>query len=491
PVGLGFHPDWDLHDPIAWLTGDPSALLPLLEQPVDATDLILLEQVDGEAITEPAELIGYLAGGGRREARLASLRLAAEAAFANTACPDPRVSSSYVEAAAEQEVAYATRTSAYGASKEIERALALKETFPGFRAALAAGEITERHCAALVDATRYLTDPDVLATIEAAALEKARTLTASELRKHLDKLISRHDPDATVRAHKAVATRDVYRQPIGDGMAFLGVTHQAPVIDAVFDAIDAAGKALRAQRGGAEALRTGNEDAASGACRADAMAALVLGTRDEEGELVYDASRTQAELHVVMDLDTLRGERDGLALLNGTPIPAPIAREVAGVADCWRRVVVDPVDGHLLDYGTRQYLPAALREHVLHRDPVCRRPGCTRRAQEMDHALPFPEGSSDTANCGGLCSRCHQVKTAGHATIEDSAPDGSGTWVTRWRQRIRIPAQPVLEPPPRPAAPPAGPPPPSCAAPAHPGAEEATGEHPAAGTGGPPERPPC
>ncbi|MBI1379281.1 MAG: DUF222 domain-containing protein, partial [Frankiales bacterium] len=429
-----------------------------------------LEQVDVEAITEPAELIDYLSVVGRLEARLASLRLAAEAAFAAKACPDPTVRSSYAEAAAEQEVAYATRTSAYGASKEIERALALKETFAGFRAALAAGEITERHCAALVDATRYLTDTEVLATIETQALDKARTLTASELRKHLDKLIARHDPDSTVRAHKAAATRDVYRQPIGDGMAFLGVTHQAPVIDAVFDAIEAAGKALRAQRGGAEALRAGNEDAASGACRADALAALVLGTRDEEGALVYDASRTQTELHVVMDLDTLRGERDGLALLNGTPIPAPIAREVAGVAESWRRLVVDPVDGHLLDYGTRQYLPAALREHVLHRDPMCRRPGCTRRAQEMDHALPFPEGASDTTNCGGLCSRCHQVKTAGHATIEDSAADGSGTWVTRWRQRIRIPAQPVLEPPPRPEPPrPAAP----TAPPAPPGAVQA------------------
>ncbi|MBI1376542.1 MAG: DUF222 domain-containing protein, partial [Frankiales bacterium] len=311
----------------------------------------------------------------------------------------------------------------------------------------------------------------------------------------LDKLIARHDPDATVRAHKAAATRDVYRQPIGDGMAFLGVTHQAPVIDAVFDAIQAAGKALRTQRGGADALRARNDDAASGACRADALAALVLGTRGEEGELVYDASRTQTELHVVMDLDTLRGERDGLALLNGTPIPAPIAREVAAVADWWRRLVVDPVDGHLLDYGTRQYLPGPLREHVLHRDPICRRPGCTRRAQEMDHALPFPRGASDTANCGGLCSRCHQVKTAGHATIEDSAADGSGTWVTRWRQRIRIPAQAVLEPPrpARPAAPPAA----GGVEPPRPGMGAQAGEGPVppedgspVGPADPPERPP-
>ncbi|MBI1376530.1 MAG: hypothetical protein GC157_03475, partial [Frankiales bacterium] len=145
----------------------------------------------------------------------------------------------------------------------------------------------------------------------------------------------------------------------------------------------------------------------------------------------------------------------------------------------------------LLDYGTRQYLPGPLREHVVHRDPICRRPGCTRRAQEMDHALPYPEGASDTANCGGLCSRCHQVKTAGHATIEDSAADGSGTWVTRWRQRIRIPAPSVLEPPPprtpsvaRPASPGVAPARPDAAGPSDPGPGEVTRD------GDPPERPP-
>ncbi|MBI1377121.1 MAG: DUF222 domain-containing protein, partial [Frankiales bacterium] len=244
--------------PLDWLTGQPSVLAHVLDRPVQATDALLLNRIDVEAITEPAELIDFIAVTARLEARLASMRLAAEAAFAAKACPDSTSAhATYADAAAEQEVAYATHNSVYAASKEIDRARALKEIFPSFRAALAAGEITERHCAVLVDQTRFLTDPEVLATIEAAALEKARTLTPSELRKHLDKLIARHDPDATVRAHKAVATRDVYRQPIGDGMAFLGVTHQAPVIDAVFDAIEAAGKALRAQRGGAEALRAG------------------------------------------------------------------------------------------------------------------------------------------------------------------------------------------------------------------------------------------
>ncbi|MBI1377235.1 MAG: DUF222 domain-containing protein, partial [Frankiales bacterium] len=189
--------------PLDWLTGQPSVLAHVLKRPVQATDALLLNRIDVEAISEPAELIDFIAVTARLEARLAAMRLAAEATFAAKACPDSTSAhASFADAAAEQEVAYATHNSMYGASKEIDRARALKELFPGFGAALAAGEITERHCAVLVDQTRHITDPEVLATIETQALEKARTLTPSELRRHLDKLIARHDPDATVRAHK-------------------------------------------------------------------------------------------------------------------------------------------------------------------------------------------------------------------------------------------------------------------------------------------------
>ena len=53
----------------------------------------------------------------------------------------------------------------------------------------------------------------------------------------------------------------------------------------------------------------------------------------------------------MIDLTTLRGEDDRLALLEGQPVPAQIAREWAEVVRTWRRVVTDPVDGHLLEYN--------------------------------------------------------------------------------------------------------------------------------------------
>jgi hypothetical protein len=113
-------------------------------------------------------------------------------------------------------------------------------------------------------------------------------------------------------------------------------------------------------------------------------------------------------------------------------------------------MVTDPVTGHLLDYGRTTYLPAPLRTYVMARDDDCRAPGCHSRAPsnaQMDHAIPFPDGPSDTANAGGACLATHQLKTAGYLHIENSAADGSCDWVTAWGQRVHIPARPFLHDP--------------------------------------------
>ena len=113
-------------------------------------------------------------------------------------------------------------------------------------------------------------------------------------------------------------------------------------------------------------------------------------------------------------------------------------------------MVTDPVDGHLLDYGDQTYLPDPLRTYVLARDGGCRVPGCTHRDPrrlQMDHAVPFPDGPSDTANTGGVCLAHHQLKTSGYLHIENSAADGSCDWITAWGQRIHIPARPFLHDP--------------------------------------------
>ena len=164
-----------------------------------------------------------------------------------------------------------------------------------------------------------------------------------------------------------------------------------------------------------------------------------------------------AELQVSIDLPTLLGVRqDGIAELIGYgPIPMSIARELAGDAH-WRRLVTDPIDGHLLDYDTTTYTPPRrLRDYVMARDRTCRMIGCRTPAHrtDLEHTIahrtePNPGsgsgsgpgsdptetaattgGSTSAANLGALCRRHHRLKTLGHWHLT-SHPDGSATWTT-------------------------------------------------------------
>ena len=79
----------------------------------------------------------------------------------------------------------------------------------------------------------------------------------------------------------------------------------------------------------------------------------------------------------MMDLPTLLGLRDDpVAVLGAGGIPAEAARALAADAG-FRRAIIDPATGGLLDYGRRTYVPpAALRRFLERRDQVCRFPGC-------------------------------------------------------------------------------------------------------------------
>jgi hypothetical protein len=243
--------------------------------------------------------------------------------------------------------------------------------------------------------------------------------------------------------------------------------HDTSTIRAIKARVDAAAGALCEDRGGRTALADGEEDAAMGACRADALATLVLGTEDADGGTTWVPEPDKVQVQLVIDLQTLRGEADRACLLDGQPVPALVGRELAGYAAAFRRMVTDPVDGHLLDYGSTTYLPAPLRTYVMARDGGCRAPGCSvrdPRRLQLDHATPFPDGPSDPANTGCLCVPHHQQKTNRLANIDNSGRDGSAEWVTAWGQRVHIPARaflhdPTDQPPPDPDPPPVEDPP--------------------------------
>jgi hypothetical protein len=152
---------------------------------------------------------------------------------------------------------------------------------------------------------------------------------------------------------------------------------------------------------------------------------------------------------VVVDLPTLLGLADHPAELPGYgPIPAGVARDWISDATTWRRLVVDPTTGHLLDHGPRvRTPPPRLRRHVMARDLTCAFPGCSRRAEscDIDHVDPWRAagdgGSTSAANLQPLCRRHHNLKTRRVWRVVANHPDRviwrapSGRLLTRHRPR--------------------------------------------------------
>lgn len=423
---------------------DDDLVADLATQPGDGLSLLWLESIDPASLSSPIDRVNYLKSLDRVTARTAALQARALAAVAGATS-----SASYLtETHLEHEVAVARRTSRFAAGRAIEMARSLVSDFPAFYAALGRGEVSSGHCVILVERTRVVVDSAQLATIERIVLPKARRMTPGEFAKSVAQAVMRVDHGGAVERHRrAKGRRRVSVRELDDGMGFLGLVDDWTTIHAMHATLSADARAMQLRRGGAPAVRD-DEDAALGACRADALSARVLGTVTDDGSVSWQRDAVAVTAQLVIDLETLRGETDHPCLLDGQPVPAAIGREVARGVARWRRMVTDPVTGHLLDYGHEVYLPEPLRRYIGARDGICRAPGCSARSAsrlELDHVMPFPEGPSSSANTGLLCSSpCHQLKTGGYVSMAGSAADGSCTWLTAWGQHLEIPARPFL-----------------------------------------------
>jgi hypothetical protein len=197
--------------------------------------------------------------------------------------------------------------------------------------------------------------------------------------------------------------------------------------------------------------------------RVEALARLVLGPGLDEGESgERPTPPLEARLDIVIDLPTLMGLAnggDGTAEIRGRgPIAAEGLRKLLAddsVAVTMRRLVADPLTGHLLDLGLHTYAVSdRLREYLVARDATCRFPGCRRRATrcQIDHADSWDDGGATSIdNLGPLCVRHHQLKTHGGWRITASGADGSCAWLSPMKRRYARDAEPIGPPPePRP-----------------------------------------
>jgi hypothetical protein len=441
--------------------GDEVELLAAVcSRSVDASDLGVLAGIDPTALPSKDLQLVYAQRVDAVIALATSRQVLATAALAGSESTDDYLAEVHVET----EVSLARRISPMAAGSEIETARVLQSTFPAFFDALASGAVSAAHCRKLVELTRPVTNTDALAVIGAKALPKAQRLTVGLFARQVGKLIAEHDPDAAARMlEKVTHDRDVFLRRLPDGLGQVVYTDSWPRAKAVFERIARDGRATRTARRHSSGSGKSRRKAArktmvegewaetAAACRADAFAARLLGTEAVDGSVVLDPStNVTVECQLVIDLPTLRGEADHVALLDGIPVPGIVGRELARTATHFRRMVTDPVTGHLLDYGRRRYQADDVRDFVLHRDGACRVPTCgihTHTRLEADHALPFPDGETTSANLGALDTTHHQLKTNGYLGIESSAADGSAILTTLWGQRIHIPAPDFLREP--------------------------------------------
>ena len=346
-----------------------------------------------------------------------------------------------VEDAAREEVAAALRWSLAGAQNRIDVACLLHGPLGATRDALAAGEVSWSHVAVIAEHARRLpgalqsrafagplTDPAADAEFTAACAELQRRVlatairsTASATKQAARRAVLAIDAEGERRRRlQAHCHRDVRVVDELDGISVLIARMATEDAHAVMKQLDACAHASEST------LSIGQK-------RAEALAALVLGG---DGAT---AAPVRAHLDVVIDLPTLLGLAESVAataeICGAGAVSADVVRDLLAdpaIAVTVRRLVTDPVTGHLLDYGRTTYeIPDRLRRYLVARDRTCRFPGCTRRAEkcQLDHATAWDDGGdTNPANLGALCTRHHQLKTHGGWTISTSAKDGTCTW---------------------------------------------------------------
>lgn len=313
--------------------------------------------------------------------------------------------------------------------------------------ALRSGQISLEVATAFVDATLGLTD-DIATQVQNRVLPRAvsvinpdngagcwrtRAWAVRELRRALIAV----DPD-TIAKKRERATAGRYVDISFDhysGMAYLTAHLPAHLAMELHNILNALATRLRDND---QALAADARPRSWRAARADALVEAIRAagtTLADTGALPSVHGKTRIEVGVIIDLPTLvnLAEHPGEILGYG-PIDPHYARLLAAQADVWRRWVVEPTTGHLLDLGRTKYKPTQeLRDYILAAYPQCSVPECERHAPglEIDHVTAWhDDGPTSAENLHALCWKDHLRKTNNHVGVRMNA-DGTVTHTTR------------------------------------------------------------
>ena len=127
------------------------------------------------------------------------------------------------------------------------------------------------------------------------------------------------------------------------------------------------------------------------------------------------ADQVPVEVNLVIDTDTLLGNGSEPALLNGAPLLAATARDLALRPDAprWlRRLDTHPGSGDLVAMDSkRRFFTKGQRRFIALRDQVCRTPWCEAPIRHTDHVHPAAKGGPTSLDNGeGTCVACNLAK---------------------------------------------------------------------------------
>ena len=285
-------------------------------------------------------------------------------------------------------------------------------------------------------------DEAALAAADAALIEKALTVTASELRVPARRWRARHVPKTDVERRRNLADRRVEVSPADDDLCWLTALLPAAQAMAMYHRLSDMASAVA----GPDEPRTLPQ------LRADAMCDLLLGLGDAAAATGgHGRQGIMPTVVLTVPALSLLGRSDEPADLEGFgPIDIETARELCALAPTFIRVLTHPETGAVLSVGRDRYrVPADLKTALAIRDETCRFPGCRRRAMrcDVDHATAWEHGgATHIDNLEHLCRKHHRLK---HEMAWTVAHDGGGTvtWTSPVGRRYRTEPARQIGPP--------------------------------------------
>jgi hypothetical protein len=419
------------------------------------------------------------------------------AAAAATRAARPSILATVSEWAVDEVATTLSITSARAQAWMVQ-SLQLVDLLPATLDALAAGQLTWDHAAALCQVVAPLEDDDLRAEAEARLLARLGHKTPTQLRAAAHRIVQRLDGQAIGRrVQTALRERGIAVHPTGDGLGSLSITNlPLPVLRAMEDAL----------RQYADAAQTPDDPRTRQQRMVDSLIDLVLRPGD------HGLAPVQAQLTVIATVNTLLGGDDpgeiagdvvpahsvralahALGLLPTDPATADPEHATADVAALLNTrtlrgtalasrphiALVDELTGQLLALTdatglrtgralgppppTDAYTPTdPLKRFVQHRDRRCRFPGCRRPAQRCDthHLTRWPDGDTAADNLCCLCRHHHRLVHQAPGWQVHALPDGALRFTTPTDQvLVTHPAGLTDDDPPRTGPPDDDPPP--------------------------------